>query len=460
MKKFLDEHGLQTYDQKIKEYIGNNAFNPSSMQTVNETVTMNQAQADWNQSDSSAKDFIKNKPDIYQLKALRERYGYSVQVVKNGLILHNGEQFVIGMTLDRSTNPNYNTFTFNNDGWNGCSWYESKFTGKNTMVLSLYDVSDTNHENILATAELSLYEKATSIDSSVNGYTTGDQVKTYVDGQISNLSAVATTGSYKDLKDIPYGLETETMFNMGNFKNIINPEYIDPTTGDWVDPNDWSNTKSIQEAWGYDSLNDYYDPEKLESDSLITESSWGDEGDMSSSRIIWGDASDVSFYFDEIYYGGYQENENFGFITEPSDLLNYSVSLTCNGTDYLLPIQFSNSNGFDHYYVGQNGVGSEITSTQALALYTHPFSIYFSIISGELYSIRIYLRMAGDVELSNVKIVRVGQAKMSDSQYIPATIARVSDLTAKVPDAPTTDGTYVLKVTVTSGVPTYSWVSA
>jgi formyltetrahydrofolate hydrolase len=29
----------------------------------------------------------------------------------------------------------------------------------------------------------------------------------------------------------------------------------------------------------------------------------------------------------------------------------------------------------------------------------------------------------------------------------------------RVPDAPTTDGSYVLKVTVASGVPTYSWVN-
>lgn len=35
----------------------------------------------------------------------------------------------------------------------------------------------------------------------------------------------------------------------------------------------------------------------------------------------------------------------------------------------------------------------------------------------------------------------------------------VEELLEKVPDAPTTDGTYSLQVTVASGVPTYSWVS-
>ena len=32
-------------------------------------------------------------------------------------------------------------------------------------------------------------------------------------------------------------------------------------------------------------------------------------------------------------------------------------------------------------------------------------------------------------------------------------------LSERVPDPPTTDGTYTLQVTVSSGEPTYSWVS-
>lgn len=38
------------------------------------------------------------------------------------------------------------------------------------------------------------------------------------------------------------------------------------------------------------------------------------------------------------------------------------------------------------------------------------------------------------------------------------TVATIDDITAKVPDAPTVDGTYTLKVTVSNGTPTYSWV--
>lgn len=37
-------------------------------------------------------------------------------------------------------------------------------------------------------------------------------------------------------------------------------------------------------------------------------------------------------------------------------------------------------------------------------------------------------------------------------------IAYLSDIIEKVPDAPTEDGTYTLKVTVSDGTPTYSWI--
>lgn len=34
----------------------------------------------------------------------------------------------------------------------------------------------------------------------------------------------------------------------------------------------------------------------------------------------------------------------------------------------------------------------------------------------------------------------------------------VAEIEEEFPDAPTTDGTYTLKATVSSGIPTYSWV--
>ena len=48
----------------------------------------------------------------------------------------------------------------------------------------------------------------------------------------------------------------------------------------------------------------------------------------------------------------------------------------------------------------------------------------------------------------------------TENYTAPHTLATIEDIAEKVPDAPTTDGTYVLKVVVTSGVPSYQWVSA
>jgi len=50
----------------VKTYVDNNAggFDPSSMPEVTVPITLNQTQVDWNQTDNTAIDYIKNKPAI------------------------------------------------------------------------------------------------------------------------------------------------------------------------------------------------------------------------------------------------------------------------------------------------------------------------------------------------------------------------------------------------------------
>ena len=48
---------------------------------------------------------------------------------------------------------------------------------------------------------------------------------------------------------------------------------------------------------------------------------------------------------------------------------------------------------------------------------------------------------------------------LTDSGKKASDFLTATDLSAKVPDAPAEDGTYTLKVTVSSGTATYSWVS-
>ena len=48
----------------VKSYVDSHGFDPSNMTEVNITPTLNQAQADWSQSDTTAADYIKNKPTV------------------------------------------------------------------------------------------------------------------------------------------------------------------------------------------------------------------------------------------------------------------------------------------------------------------------------------------------------------------------------------------------------------
>ena len=60
---------------------------------------------------------------------------------------------------------------------------------------------------------------------------------------------------------------------------------------------------------------------------------------------------------------------------------------------------------------------------------------------------------------SEIMIIRGDDTEHIYQPYHPVIGTAVEELLEKVPDAPTTDGTYSLQVTVASGVPTYSWVS-
>lgn len=48
----------------VKTYVDNHGFDPSSMSEVTTPITLNQTQVDWNQTDNTAVDYIKNKPTI------------------------------------------------------------------------------------------------------------------------------------------------------------------------------------------------------------------------------------------------------------------------------------------------------------------------------------------------------------------------------------------------------------
>ena len=99
------------------------------------------------------------------------------------------------------------------------------------------------------------------------------------------------------------------------------------------------------------------------------------------------------------------DNNLSEIITAADDMLNYKIKLSCNGTEYNLPIQ---KNVYDQYWVGQEDTGVETEPATAYANWTYPFKIWFNINSVESVAAYVAVRQSEDVLLSNVAIVDSG----------------------------------------------------
>lgn len=78
-------------------------------------------------------------------------------------------------------------------------------------------------------------------------------------------------------------------------------------------------------------------------------------------------------------------------------------------------------------------------------------------------------KMSDVVEISNteptsdVNVVWIdptsSEVEVAEMSDLEAVDEKVDELIVRVPVAPTTDGVYTLKVTVSNGSPTYAWIS-
>lgn len=126
-----------------------------------------------------------------------------------------------------------------------------------------------------------------------------------------------------------------------------------------------------------------------------------------------------------------------------SMILSGDPSGDTTGTYYFLRDRVSNAGAFVSEFADK-GSGVIITSVNA----TYGHQIQFVVKNGATVSnliVKPMLRLVSD----------------SDNTYQPyaKTNKELTEDVKRVPTAPTTDGTYSLKVTVASGTPTYSWVS-
>ena len=182
----------------VKTYVDQNGFNPSSMETVTETPSLLQAQADWNQSDSTAADYIKNKPtipaatDIWEIGRVTYYPNpsfpqlYLSYVTKNK-VNYSGSLVVTmdgynGTTIGGSSNLASQVF---NDGskYINLSSTDVTFISNHTSIRIW--INDSNYKPL---ASILIPRKAASIAANENGFVTGDQVNTVV-GNIETLLA-------------------------------------------------------------------------------------------------------------------------------------------------------------------------------------------------------------------------------------------------------------------------------
>ena len=181
----------------VKTYVDNNGFNPSSMETVTETPSLLQVQADWNQSNASAADYIKNKPtipevnDVWELVYLGDSWNGTYTWVyfdirKNGVLQTSGNLSIDirGLYLDsgNALSAQLAEFQYSSLGGKWMGRYTGKFSANMARIRYTLNLNDTGVTSTL------VYKKADSIAANENGYVTGDQVNTVV-GNIETLLA-------------------------------------------------------------------------------------------------------------------------------------------------------------------------------------------------------------------------------------------------------------------------------
>ena len=154
-----------------------------------------QAQADWNQSDSTAADYIKNKPtipaatDIWEVWRLRCEFVGNAYYIQ-GMIFKNGEIYTGNLYMKTYTEGGsggtYGGQVYAN-GYSGFSFSISDPVKTNISFAVYLNQSDEQAGRGILISEV-IMTPCASISSGDYGYVTGDQVNTVV-GNIETLLA-------------------------------------------------------------------------------------------------------------------------------------------------------------------------------------------------------------------------------------------------------------------------------
>lgn len=173
--------GIHQIDEK---FIPDNIkFDPANMELVTDSVTLNTPQADWNQNDSTAQDYIKNKPTIptsdkYELKRFRYNGTAFVGTLFKNDDASNGTFYceIDYIAPDASVTNSTYTFVASNGNFNFNYTIPSAFNTKPHGSFVFLLLPSSGATKIIYSYPFTISNTASSIVSGDNGYTTGDQV--------------------------------------------------------------------------------------------------------------------------------------------------------------------------------------------------------------------------------------------------------------------------------------------
>ena len=426
------------------------------------TIPAAQVQSDWNQSDVSKPDYIKNKPTIPV-----------VPTIGDGTITINQGGALKGTF---SVNQTGNTTIYLDSGGGGGGAVESVNGYTGAVYLTAADVHALPDTTVIPAAQIQsdwnqsdntkldyIKNKPTNLVSTNTAQTisglktfTGDIVLSGTTSIKNSTSGTNTTLLYKDSTGAHVGAITTSLKLHGsdtrptyNGNNLA--LYSDITAGTLPDQTGNSGkfltTDGSAASWA-DALVNAKDLSASTTSISIGNSTTNSWSVAVGTEITQSDARNVAIGYKSIVSGG--SCVAIGFRAECS---SGSVSI---GKD-------AKANGVYNVVIGQEAVGasggqSVAIGYDATASYGNSIALGRGAHTGSIYgAIQI-----GPGTNSTAGTLQIGLGtNASSSTY---TSYRLLDSDGTIPAArmatlPANDGTYVLQLTISSGVPTLSWVS-
>lgn len=402
---------------------------------------------------SSSTDYDTQWKDVWEVKATElNSANFKLNLFKNGTEFTDAAYILYTVEKDRNAGSSFTrqrAISYDSDY--GCYYIQldnGEWLPNGFFRVTVKVYSDSTKTTLLGSDLIDYFDTATSIGSGVNGFTTGDQVYT----------ALQNAGS--DSWNIEVNYFTSNTMVLKAFKN---------------------GTAYSGTIFAYLTYGDGTTSQRTPNPMMLTASSGTitiTSSEFSDIATVLADATKTNFYFEfqETFTGSIFYTVNYVRNGAGGDVWEFSSIYYFGGSAlgyYRININKIRKNGeavtgqtlYCTLDLGNNmpsvtGVQKtlEVTSGNPNA-YIDLGSTYGSDNYKNIW-ISIYEDSARTKCIYNGTLVKAFKAsKIKSGEQGYTTGDQVYDyITTRVPTPPTTDGTYSLQVSVSSGTATYSWV--